>query len=100
MTGNHHNRTVFTVTNPNEQPFKLMLKGRNAWAMQQLIDAGSAGCTPVKRPAPRWSAYIHNLRKFGVSIRTITERHGGDFAGNHGRYVLIAEVAIIIGGAM
>jgi len=39
-------------------------------------------------PAPRWSAYVHNLRESGVEIETVTEPHGGDFAGHHGRYVL------------
>lgn len=100
MTGTGNNKAVFTVTNPNEQSFKLTLRGRNDWAMQQLMDAGSKGCTPIDNPAPRWSAYIFNLRKFGVNIRTVTEQHGGKFAGHHARYVLIAEVAVIVGGVM
>ena len=89
---------VYTVTNPNSQSFTLHLKGRNQWAMEQLIKSGSNGCTPLSNGAPRWSAYVHNLRNFGVQIRTVTERHGGTFAGNHGRYVLVAEVAIALGG--
>jgi len=95
MTGNHKTKTIFRVTNPNKQTFRLALRGRNAWAMKQLMDAGAAGCTPIKNPAPRWSAYIHNLRGFGVAIKTITEQHGGQFAGNHARYVLMANVTVI-----
>ena len=39
--------------------------------------------------------YVHNLRRFGVAIETITEQHGGAFAGNHARYVLMANVTVI-----
>ena len=92
-------KAVFTVINPNDRPFSLVLRGRNKWAMQQLVKAGAKGCTPINNPAPRWSAYVFNLREFGVKIRTVTEQQGGAFAGNHARYVLLAEVAIVIGGA-
>ena len=85
-------RTVFRVSNADKKSFRLALRGRNAWAMKQLMDAGAVGCTPINNPAPRWSAYIHNLRCFGVQIRTITEQHGGEFAGNHARYVLTSDV--------
>ena len=95
MTARKNNRTVYSVTNPNRQAFRLALRGRNDWAMKQLMDAGAAGCTPIKNPAPRWSAYVHNLRGFGVVIKTITEQHGGTFAGNHARYVLMANVTVI-----
>jgi len=97
MTGNSKN-TVFTVTNPNGNTFKLTLRGRNRWAMLRLIEAGKAGCTPIKQPAPRWSGYIHNLREMGVEIKTEIERHGGAFAGNHGVYILLAEAAIVLAG--
>jgi hypothetical protein len=40
--------------------------GRDAWALSELIKAGEKGCTPVNNPAPRWSAYVHNLRKVGL----------------------------------
>ena len=92
MTGNQNNRTVFMVSNADKNSFRLALRGRNLWAMKQLMDAGAAGCTPINNPAPRWSAYIHNLRRFGVHIRTVTEQHGGEFAGNHARYVLTSDV--------
>ena len=96
----HKQSTIFSVTNPGEAPFILTLKGRNKWALEQLAKAGPKGCTPIKQPAPRWSAYIHNLRSFGVKVQTVTERHGGAFAGNHGRYILLAEAVIVLAGGM
>ena len=95
MTVGKNRRTVFSVANPNQKAFRLALRGRNAWAMKQLMKAGSSGCTPIDNPAPRWSAYVHNLRRFGVAIETITEQHGGAFAGNHARYVLMTNVTVI-----
>jgi hypothetical protein len=73
----------------------LVLSGRDAWAMHELIRMGERGCTPIDNPAPRWSAYIFNLRKMGVTIETITEPHGGSFAGTHARYVLRSNVTIM-----
>lgn len=54
--------------------------------------AGPKGCTPISNPAPRWAAYIHNLRALGVAIDTIAEKHGGPFAGHHAKYVLASNV--------
>jgi hypothetical protein len=68
--------------------------GRNAWALQQLKAANDNGCTPIDNPGPRWSAYVHNLRKLGLVIETISERHGGPFAGEHARYVLRTDITI------
>ena len=73
-------------------PFVIEVKGRNAWAVERLIAAGQKGCTPMDQPAPRWSSYVHQLRELGVPIETIWERHGGPYAGTHGRYVLRAAV--------
>lgn len=92
MIKNNTGKAVFTVTNSNEPPFNLTLAGRNRWAMEQLIRAGRMGCTPISNPATRLSAYIHNLRKFGVKIETLTEHHEGPYAGTHARYVLRARV--------
>jgi hypothetical protein len=43
--------------------------GRDAWALGELITAGTEGCTPIDNPAPRWSAYVHKAKH---------ARHGGD----------------------
>ena len=79
------------------EPFTIEAKGRDAWALDRLREAGPRGCTPINQPAPRWSAYVFNLRGLGVPIETVTEPHGGAFAGHHGRYVLRARV--VKGGA-
>lgn len=70
--------------------------GRDAWALENLVIAGSRGCTPITTPGPRWSGYVHKLRKkYGLSIRTIEEKHDGQFAGTHARYVLVDHVEIV-----
>ena len=74
------------------EPFTIEAKGRDAWALDRLREAGPKGCTPITEPAPRWSAYVFNLRALGVPIETVTEPHGGAFSGTHGRYVLRADV--------
>ena len=74
------------------EPFTVYLKGRMAWTLDRLAEAGPRGCTPKDEPAPRWSAYVHGLREHGVPIVTVRERHGGAFPGVHGRYRLAARV--------
>lgn len=74
------------------EPFSIEAKGRDAWALERLCAAGSNGCTPITEPAPRWSAYVHNLRALKVPIETLQEPHGGEFSGTHARYVLRATV--------
>ena len=69
--------------------------GRDAWALCALIEAGPRGCTPINAPAPRWSAYVFNLRRRGLDIETLHERHGGPYAGNHARYVLNSDVRLL-----
>jgi len=68
--------------------------GRDAWALGELITAGSDGCTPLDNPGPRWSGYVFKLKRiYRLDIETITEMHGGDYAGKHARYVLRSRVA-------
>ncbi|MFT6662517.1 MAG: hypothetical protein ACJA0K_002524 [Maricaulis maris] len=71
---------------------KFGLSGRDAWALSRLISAGAKGVTPITEPGPRWSGYVHNLRRTGLSIETRPERHGGPFPGTHARYVLHDDV--------
>lgn len=79
---------------PDGDPFTV--KGRDAWALSNLISAGESGCTPLSHVGPRWSAYIFNLRRNqGLVIETRHENHGGQFAGTHGKYILHSKVAVI-----
>ena len=82
----------FTIHHPNGAIDDIIVKGRDRWALEALIAAGDAGCTPIETPGPRWSAYTFNLRALGVPIETVTEHHDGPFAGTHARYVLRARV--------
>lgn len=82
---------------PDGSPF--IVTGRNAWALDELVKAGSKGCTPIDVPGPRWSAYVHNLRQeHGLAIETVNESHAGLFAGRHARYVLHSAVEILVSG--
>lgn len=82
----------YTIKLNSGERFSITVSGRDKWALEELIKAGSKGCTPIHNPAPRWSGYIHNLRKYGVPIETVTETHDGPFSGTHARYVLRAVV--------
>jgi hypothetical protein len=72
--------------------YLLDISSRDEGALRQLLLAGAKGCTPIDNPAPRWSAYVHKLRRRGLDIETIDERHGGAFPGRHARYVLHSSV--------
>jgi hypothetical protein len=73
-------------------PTLLSVKGRVAWALDCLNCGGAESCTPIDVPGPRWSAYVHTLRKLGVPIETVHEWHRGEYPGRHARYVLRADV--------
>ncbi|GLS18761.1 hypothetical protein GCM10007874_17780 [Labrys miyagiensis] len=70
-------------------------EGRAAWALSNLIKAGSKGCTPIENPAPRWSHYVFLLRRAGLVVETVTENHGGAYAGHHARYVLRSPIEVL-----
>lgn len=84
----HNAGTPYRVTPTEGDAFCIVVSGRDRWALEELRKAGAKGCTPIDNPAPRWSAYVFNLRDLGVAIETITEPHEGAFPGWHGRYVL------------
>lgn len=85
--------TPYRITPSAGEPFQIVVSGRDRWALDRLREAGPRGCTPITEPAPRWSAYVFNLRGHGVEIETITEAHKGDFPGHHARYLLRCGVA-------
>jgi hypothetical protein len=78
-----------------EHAREITLVGRFAWCLEELNKAGPRGCTPIERPAPRWSHYVYRLRKdWGLAIETIHEAHGGPYSGHHARYVLHTPVVL------
>lgn len=91
-TKRHKSGTTYRVTPGEGGPFDIVVSGRARWALEELRKAGAKGCVPIKNPAPRWSAYVYDLREMGVDIQTITEPHEGPFPGHHGRYVLRVDV--------
>lgn len=86
-------QALFTIQHDDGATLDIIVSGRDRWALEALIAAGSQGCTPIDTPGPRWSGYVHNLRTLGVPIETVTEAHDGPFAGTHARYILRARVA-------
>jgi hypothetical protein len=94
MQQKHWGKALYTVTDSPASTRRIIVAGRERWALESLLSAGAKGCTPIDHPAPRWSAYIHDLRReYGLNIETISEPHQGPFAGHHGRYVLHSRVA-------
>lgn len=89
----HGDVTRMTVAIGDKPP--ATFHGREAWALANLIAAGQRGVTPLEQPAPRWSHYVFLLRRDGVNVETVTENHGGAFAGHHARYVLRAPVRVL-----
>ena len=80
------------IGQPDRAP--VVVSGRDAWAVEQLVQAGEKGCTPMDTPGPRWSGYVFNLRRAGVDVETIHEPHKGQFPGCHARYVLRSRIRL------
>lgn len=87
-------QAAVAVIRDRDRTERIILTGRQLWALQQLLAAGPEGCTPLHNPAPRWSSYIARLRGKGVPIDTVREAHGGAYPGRHGRYVLAGDVSL------
>ncbi len=88
-----------TIHKPSAEPVTVTVGGRPAWAILSLMRAGKRGCTPIDRPAPRWSDYVFKARALGFNVETIHEGHEGSFAGHHGRYVL-HDAVTVTGGTL
>ncbi len=75
----------------------VTIKGRYARCLHTLIQAGEKGVSPaMDDPMPRWSHYVFWLRSHHqVMIETVTEKHGGPYAGTHARYVLRSSVTLL-----
>jgi hypothetical protein len=96
----HNGGTPYSVRTTDGSTFVILVSGRVRWALDQLLKAGTTGCTTIHNPAPRMAAYVHSLRGIGVEVETITETHAGDFPGHHAKYVLRSGVSLgRIGGA-
>lgn len=92
-------RMAFHILHSGNAETRIAVCGRERWALECLVAAGDKGCTPIETPGPRWSGYVHKLRRMGFAIETIRESHGGPFEGTHARYVLRSRVRRAEGGA-
>ncbi|MEO1951787.1 hypothetical protein [Thioclava sp.] len=91
---NHRGATQYWVSDPsNEVSFGFTLRhSRMRDVLDALIQNSATGCNFYDTPAPRWASSIHRLRKIGLDIETVREKHGGDYPGYHARYVLHSRV--------
>jgi winged helix domain-containing protein len=86
-------KTYFITEAEGGQPEIQISEKRTASALDELIEAGPSGLTTLERPAPRWPSHVHKLRhRHDIDVATVTEQHGGEFAGHHARYVLRSKV--------
>lgn len=65
-------KALFATHLKNGKTRLIIVSGRDRWALECLIAAGSKGCTPIDTPGPRWSGYVFNLRALEVPIETVT----------------------------
>lgn len=95
MTAYPSNNPVVRLTVELSGGRVVTVNGRDAWALNALIESGPSGVTPLENPAPRWSHYVFKLRGVGLTVETIDEGHGGAFSGTHARYVLRTQLRTI-----
>lgn len=86
--------SVVAIIHHQDRDREIEVYGRDEWCLRQLVAAGSAGCSTLRNPAPRWSCYVARLRAKGVGIETLREPHGGAYPGSHGRYRLTQPVTL------
>jgi len=69
----HSDGMLYCIPPSAGKAFRIIVSGRDHWALDRLRKAGARGCTPIQNPAPRWAACVHNLRDLGLEIGAITE---------------------------
>lgn len=85
------------ITEPGGTTRTLAFEGQEARTLRALVNAGDSGVTSLEIStwALRVSHYVFKLRKAGLVIVTLREKHDGPVPGEHGRYVLRSTVAIV-----
>jgi len=90
------NSTSYICFRVGHEKALLVAKGRVAWCLKELLNAGDFGITGYEGRAPRVAAYIHTLRSFyHLEIETELEPHGGSYPGRHARYRLRSEIKLL-----
>ena len=74
----------------------LVVRGRAAWCLKELLLAGSFGITGCRGRGRRLAAHIYILRRrYNLEITTQFEPHGGSYPGHHARYRLSSEIKVL-----
>jgi hypothetical protein len=94
MTGSINNQPVIEMTLLFDGQ-QLQIIGREAWMLDLLMTRGDKGVTTIEVPGARMSHYVMKLRRMGLVIETVDERHSGPFAGSHGRYLLRSPITVL-----
>ncbi len=74
---------------------QYQVTGKCAQTLAALYSTGTRGITALEMSntwALRLAAYVHDLRKLGLDIQTLHEKHEG---GWHGRYILITPIKLL-----
>jgi hypothetical protein len=90
---------LIDLRNELAEETKHQIEGAYTLTLRMLARIDAQLMTPIDHSGPRWSGYVHKVRKLGLQIETMTERRGGPFAGHHARYVLFLRVCILGDGA-
>lgn len=85
----HNGGTAYTVKTTSGDIFRVVVSNRVRRALDPLR---TASCTPIDNSAPRWSAYIFDLRGMGIEAETIHQPDEGELSGSHGCCVLRSTV--------
>lgn len=88
MSKSKYHPMGFDVRLNDGREIEIFASGRNRFGLEQLIKAGGTGITADQFAGVRVAAFVFNLRDMGIEIKSITEQHGGIFAGTHSRYHL------------
>lgn len=84
---------TYIIYSGHEPPRTVVVTGKRPnWFLDVLMAVGDHGATSLQHPGVRLSDAVMKLRRAGFRIDTLDERHGGQFQGIHGRYVLRSKV--------
>ena len=90
-------KSTFVVEDLGGPVRQIVVGGRVAQTLEELVRHGDRGITAstLGGAAVRISNYILALRRdHELEIETISEKHGGPFAGTHGRFRLRSNVTL------
>lgn len=92
-------RATVALIEPDDER-TLTFEGQEARTILALVEAGPRGVTSLEISswALRLAHYAMKLRRAGLVIDMVREKHDGPVRGHHGRYFLRSRVRLIDGG--